>query len=37
MEDNIHKIVQYADDSILIMCFDIESIGTRFDTFKEFH
>ncbi len=36
MGDTIHNIVQYADDTILIMPFEIESIDTTFDTFEEF-
>ncbi len=36
IQDIIHKICQYADDTILFMPFDVQSIDATFDTFEQF-
>ncbi len=36
IQDIIHKICQYADDTILFMPFDVQSIDATFDIFEQF-
>ncbi len=36
IQDIIHKICQYADDTILFIPFDVQSIDATFDTFEQF-
>ncbi len=36
IQDSIHQICQYADDTIPFMHFDVQSIDATFDTFEQF-